>query len=143
MTSDVAQKYPSGMPPGALDEKQQHLWSDRTTTIPRPGILVVAEESSERSKSDRPIKRAIIQKLGPDMIRRMDYAPMPVNPSGWVTEGKPPSLRSTCSRTSEVKDQTVDVVGSDCHFHGSPEVKPNKESFKSFIEPSVSSNSEV
>ncbi|KAF8622670.1 hypothetical protein AX15_006779 [Amanita polypyramis BW_CC] len=43
---------------------------------------------NERETSD-----GIIQRLRPDMIRRIDAMPRPVNPSGGVSEGRPPSLK--------------------------------------------------
>jgi hypothetical protein len=142
LASEVAQKYSSGTPRGVLDEERRHPWSDRMAALFRPGLSVIAEASSDGSKSDRHTKRRIIRKLRPDMIRRMDDAPMPVNPSGLVTEEKAPSLRSACSRTSRAGDQTVDVVGSEYHPHGSPEVKADKKSSKSSPEPSTSSSSD-
>lgn len=33
-----------------------------------------------------------IQKFKPDMIRRIDEPPKRINPSGWVSEHRPPSI---------------------------------------------------
>lgn len=58
------------------------------------------------------------------MIRRMDDAPKPVNPSGWVSEGKAPSLRNV--QASGVGDP-----------HGQSEHKPSLESDEDSSEPTT------
>ncbi|KAF8346023.1 cation transport protein-domain-containing protein [Amanita rubescens] len=50
-------------------------------------ITTVIEEHKSQDRSDGHMKR-----LRPDMIRRVDGTPKPVNPSGSVSEGPPPSL---------------------------------------------------
>jgi hypothetical protein len=51
----------------------------------------VADSEKDLKSQDRPDAIAI-KRLRPDMIRRVDDAPKPVNPSGGVSEGRPPSL---------------------------------------------------
>jgi hypothetical protein len=50
----------------------------------------VTDSEKDLGSQDRPNGIAI-KRLGPDMIRRVDGAPKPVNPSGVVSEGRPPS----------------------------------------------------
>lgn len=108
LASEVAQKAADLV---REDVEQRRPWPHRMAAFFRPGrgLSVVAEESSEGSKSDRNAKRGIIRKLRPDMIRRMDDAPKLVNPSGWVTEGKAPSLRKApAMRSSRADEGNVD-----------------------------------
>lgn len=94
------------------DKEQQIPWPHRMLARLRPGggLSVVAEESSEHSTPDqRSTGNGIIRKLRPDMIRRMDDAPKPVNPSGWVTEDKAPSLRNGVpARSTRSKSRVED-----------------------------------
>jgi hypothetical protein len=50
-------------------------------------FTTVVEEPKSQVRSDVHLER-----LRPDMIRRVDGAPKPVNPSGSVSDGPPPSL---------------------------------------------------
>ena len=50
----------------------------------RTHLSTVPEDSASDDAGTRPKENA--RKLRPDMIRRMDAPPKPVNPSGWITE---------------------------------------------------------
>lgn len=54
------------------------------------GMKVVPESDQSAPRKTRSGPGGVLQKLRPDMIRRMDDAPKLVNPSGWVSEGGPP-----------------------------------------------------
>lgn len=103
---------------------------------PGKGPSVVAEDNSEGSKSDRQSKSGIIRKLRPEMIRRMDDAPKLVNPSGWVTEGKAPSLRmapTMRSRLSRAEEHNVDPVAPN-NPNGSPSLRPSNDGLAVHLE---------
>ncbi|KXN87472.1 Low-affinity potassium transport protein [Leucoagaricus sp. SymC.cos] len=134
LAAEAAKNHPSETLRNSQPEEQRAPWSSRMAALLRPGrrgLSVVAEESSNGSKSDRRTRRGIIRKLRPDMIRRMDDAPKLVNPSGWVTEGKAPSLRKVSILPSTDADGAVDQL------HGSPELEPSGESLESSTEPST------
>ncbi len=113
LASEAVQKASSILRQG---KEKQRPWPHRMLARLRPGrgLSVVAEDSPEGSTPDRRSPgNGIIRKLRPDMIRRMDDAPKPINPSGWVTEDKVPPLRiaasrSTRSRSSRGEDQNLD-----------------------------------
>ncbi|KAF8967965.1 cation transport protein-domain-containing protein [Flammula alnicola] len=52
-------------------------------------LSVIDEESADQEAK----KEGALRKLRPDMIRRMDDAPKRIDPSGWVSEGRPPPGR--------------------------------------------------
>ncbi|KAF9012537.1 cation transport protein-domain-containing protein [Cyathus striatus] len=84
-----------------------HNWKRQVAAMFRPneGLALTIEESEgKESKSE---KAHGTRKVRPDMIRRMDDAPRPVNPSGWVSEGKAilhkmPSVHSNIGRRMSV-----------------------------------------
>lgn len=53
----------------------------------RTGLSTVEELSEDEPTSKERKAKSVLQKLRPDMIRRMDDAPKLVNPSGWISEG--------------------------------------------------------
>jgi hypothetical protein len=65
-------------------------WPHRFTTIfrRRTGLSTVVEVAEEDQPCHERSERCIMRKLRPDMIRRMDDAPRPVDPSGWISEGQ-------------------------------------------------------
>lgn len=124
LVSEVAQKAANIL---REDKERQEPWPHRMLARLRPGrgLSVVAEESSEGSTPDqRSTGNGIIRKLRPDMIRRMDDAPKPVNPSGWVTEDKAPSLRNgTSVRPTRSKSRVEDSN----HANGSLPMTPSRD----------------
>lgn len=65
-------------------------WPHRFTTIfrRRTGLPTVVEVTEEDQPCHGDKRGGIMRKLRPDMIRRMDDAPRPVDPSGWISEGQ-------------------------------------------------------
>ncbi|XP_006461265.1 hypothetical protein AGABI2DRAFT_70136 [Agaricus bisporus var. bisporus H97] len=79
-------------------------WSRRMFSVFRPKLSVVLEENVER-KTDRDVEG----RLRTDMIRRIDDAPKPVNPSGRVVEKVSPRRTSP----NDVSDENFDIVNPD------------------------------
>ncbi|KAF9446528.1 TrkH-domain-containing protein [Macrolepiota fuliginosa MF-IS2] len=129
LVSEIAKKALDTTLKGEEPKPEEHRpWPHRMAALLRPGkgLSVVAEEdSSEGSKTDRRDKHGIIRKLRPDMIRRMDDAPKLVNPSGWVTEGKAPSLRQAPTLRSRHSRAEEDTSGNPL---GSPSMRPQERS---------------
>jgi hypothetical protein len=65
-------------------------WPHRFTTIfrRRTGLSTVVEAAEEDQPGNEDRRGVIMRKLRPDMIRRMDDAPRPVDPNGWISEGQ-------------------------------------------------------
>lgn len=57
------------------------------------GDHIELEDEDEPEAKEKTRRNGVLQKLRPDMIRRMDDAPKLVNPSGWVSENRPPSVK--------------------------------------------------
>ncbi|KAG5647075.1 hypothetical protein DXG03_001445 [Asterophora parasitica] len=71
-------------------------WPSRISTFLRGGhadISVVTEVTENRQEGER--KKGLIQKLRPDMIRRMDDEPKRINPSGFAVGLKKPQAPTT------------------------------------------------
>jgi hypothetical protein len=85
MASRAAQKLDS------TSEVAVRAWPHRLTTLfrRRPALSTVVEatEDEEEHRNKGP-RGGIIEKLRPDMIRRMDDAPKLVDPNGWISEGQ-------------------------------------------------------
>ncbi|KAJ3511772.1 hypothetical protein NLJ89_g3904 [Agrocybe chaxingu] len=77
-------------------EKENKPWPHRIKAFFTGRSVDVVDEELARTESPNS-RSSVIRKLRPDMIRRMDDAPKLINPSGWVTEGRPPSLKQTMS----------------------------------------------
>ncbi|THH06536.1 hypothetical protein EW145_g4017 [Phellinidium pouzarii] len=63
------------------------------------------EGEADEKKRARISNKKALHKLSPDMIRRMDDAPKPVDPNGWVTER--PAVRRVLSQINEKENGTV------------------------------------
>jgi len=73
------------------DIKKHKPWPHRFIAFFSGRHLSVEDEEQVGEEVKK--ESGVIRKLRPDMIRRMDDAPKLVNPSGWLSEGKAPSLR--------------------------------------------------
>ncbi|KAF9560954.1 hypothetical protein CPC08DRAFT_750168 [Agrocybe pediades] len=73
------------------DIKKHKPWPHRFVAFFSGKHLSVEDE--EQAKEEIRKEGGAMRKLRPEMIRRMDDAPKLVNPSGWVSEGKAPSMR--------------------------------------------------
>ncbi|KAF8648539.1 hypothetical protein AX16_006243 [Volvariella volvacea WC 439] len=70
-------------------ERGPPRWPERVATLLRPRSRRDTESREEGTSDGRRANRrrgSILRNLRPDMIRRIDSAPKPVNPSGWVSE---------------------------------------------------------
>ncbi|PFH52154.1 hypothetical protein AMATHDRAFT_57502 [Amanita thiersii Skay4041] len=96
---DTASPYktPSTKVTASSTTKVNSQWIDRLRTFfhPRKQISVEEKEIGRPVKLENTVNGGarFIRKLTPDMIRRIDERPKPVNPSGWVSEEMPPSDR--------------------------------------------------
>jgi len=84
----AAKKAASVIPEAAKENK---TWLHRFFSFFTRRKLSVIDE--EKLPSDEIKPSGVLPKLRPDMIRRMNDAPKPVNPSGWVSEDHAPSTR--------------------------------------------------
>ena len=89
----------------ALSSGAQAPWHSRFSSIFRRNIDnlsgVVEDYSGEddRASQSRHRERSgVMKRLRPDMIRRMDAPPKPVNPSGWITEGHVVPVKGSSAR---------------------------------------------
>ena len=86
-------------------------------------ITVVDETESEAQSQDEKSKKRVglfskgtLRKLRPDMIRRMDDAPKPVDPNGWITEDPESVMQSrhtpgnTPIATTPARSSTTSLV---------------------------------
>lgn len=67
-------------------------WPHRMFAYIKGDHIELEDEDNPEAK-DKKRRNGVLQKLRPDMIRRMDDAPKLVNPSGWVSENRPPSVK--------------------------------------------------
>ncbi|KDR75691.1 hypothetical protein GALMADRAFT_248309 [Galerina marginata CBS 339.88] len=74
------------------DIKQQQPWPHRFIAFFSGRQLSVIDEEKVPEEAKKG-QGGLTRKLRPDMIKRMDDAPKLVNPSGWVSEGRPRSVR--------------------------------------------------
>jgi hypothetical protein len=65
-------------------------WPKRFRTLfrDRTALTTVIESTEEEKNGNKERRGGVLQKLRPDMIRRMDDAPKLVDPSGWISEGQ-------------------------------------------------------
>jgi hypothetical protein len=90
-----------------LENPKHRSWSRRVLSVFRLKLSVVEEENVER-KTDRDVEG----KVRTDMIRRVNDAPKPINPSGRVVEKVP--LRETLANdVSGGRNENLDAVDSD------------------------------
>lgn len=69
-------------------------WPKRFTTFfrNRTALTTVIESPDEEKNGNKERRGGALQKLRPEMIRRMDDAPKLIDPSGWISEGQSPPL---------------------------------------------------
>lgn len=98
----------------ALDTQVESpkTWRSRISTLLRRGSgLSDVEEKTDEEDTVTPTKNGSARerkgggnesrKLRPDMIRRMDDAPKLVNPSGWISEGRPDPMNAVAEDGSQ------------------------------------------
>lgn len=88
-----------------IAKKQHKPWPHRFIAFFTGRHLSVEDEDQVEEEAKKGDGTAI-RKLRPDMIRRMDDAPKLVNPSGWVSEGRAPSLRKGSVSSTRVQLKT-------------------------------------
>ena len=86
------------------------------TAVPEDGLADDDEKSEKREGGlFRPFSKKSLRKLRPDMIRRMDDAPKPIDPSGWISHetatvtphrSRAPSVATRTSRNSDRQSRT-------------------------------------
>ncbi|KAF8161298.1 cation transport protein-domain-containing protein [Crassisporium funariophilum] len=76
----------------ARETKEGKPWPNRIAALVTGRNMDVVGEDDLEDEMQKD-KGSGTRKVRTSMIRRMDDAPMLVNPSGWVSEGRPPSIR--------------------------------------------------
>uniref|UniRef100_A0A8H7Y882 Potassium transport protein n=1 Tax=Psilocybe cubensis TaxID=181762 RepID=A0A8H7Y882_PSICU len=86
--------------------KQHRPWPHRFIAFLQGRHISVEDEDQVEEGAKKGDGNAI-RKLRPDMIRRMDDAPKLVNPSGWVSEGRAPSIRKGSVSSTRLQLKTI------------------------------------
>ncbi|KAI0042575.1 hypothetical protein FA95DRAFT_1564224 [Auriscalpium vulgare] len=93
--------------PVASEVRVPTSWTTKLASLFRPGthLSTVRESADETGTGSTKEKKhpgdREARKLRPDMIRRMNDAPMLVNPSGWISEGRPDPLKVVVMDSAE------------------------------------------
>ncbi|TFK74624.1 TrkH-domain-containing protein [Pluteus cervinus] len=84
IVTSLAEKKANKDPEGLTTTR---TWTNRVASLLHPSKGQGTRQENGHSQKEPPKRKgSIIKKLSPEMIRRMDDAPKPVNPSGWVSE---------------------------------------------------------
>ncbi|PPQ87456.1 hypothetical protein CVT25_008192 [Psilocybe cyanescens] len=118
-------------------QKQHKPWPHRFIAF-FTGRNLSVEDEEQVEEEARKGDGAAIRKLRPDMIRRMDDAPKLVNPSGWVSEGRAPSVRKRSASNIRVQPKTAaDPSNPSNDSYGDSAKNPQSHNIViDFIEPS-------
>ncbi|PFH52155.1 hypothetical protein AMATHDRAFT_79883 [Amanita thiersii Skay4041] len=81
--------------------------------------ISVEEKEFDQAQLGAEPKKGFIQRLTPDMIRRIDETPKPVNPSGWVSgEPSPPETPRNLEQSRQEPDHRLSIArSSSMHAH--------------------------
>lgn len=105
----------------------------------------VTQRKEPRKDQKKEQKKGIIQKLRPDMIRRMDDAPKLVNPSGWISDGpaeplkKAPSAQPSHEPSVAFAEKVAPSLSPSDPFSSRADV-PDSETRKKYVQASLKYN---